>query len=230
MNQSKSIVLLSSGLDSTVNLFLAHKRSQVVQTLTFNYGQRALAKEVECAKKLSDYLNISHAVIDLPWLKNIGNSSLNNIQFNVPTGKEVSINDPAVSTQTAKSVWVPNRNGVFLNIAACLAEAAGADQVIPGFNLEEATTFPDNSEAYMEAATTAFKFSTANGVKVVCHTVKMQKTEIMKIAIEEKVPLELIWPCYLSHQKWCGECESCLRTKRAMIQNNLDTKKFFAGE
>ena len=71
MNQSKSIVLLSSGLDSTVNLFLAHKRSTVVQTITFNYGQRALVKEVEHSKKLSDHLNIPHVVIDLPWLKNI---------------------------------------------------------------------------------------------------------------------------------------------------------------
>lgn len=229
MNPSKSIVLLSSGLDSTVNLFLAHKKSQVVQTITFNYGQRALVKEVECSKKLSDYLNIPHVVIDLPWLKNIGSSSLNNSQFTVPTGNDVSIADHIVSTQTAKSVWVPNRNGVFLNIAASLAEAVKADQIIPGFNLEEAATFPDNSEAYMEAATKAFQFSTANHVKVVSYTVKMQKTEIMKIAIEEKVPLNLIWPCYFSYDQWCGECESCLRTKRAMIQNNIETKEFFAG-
>ncbi|MBC7456905.1 MAG: 7-cyano-7-deazaguanine synthase QueC [Bdellovibrionaceae bacterium] len=228
MNQSKSIVLLSSGLDSTLNLFLAHKKSQVVQTLTFNYGQRALAKEVEYSKKLSDYLNISHMVIDLPWLKNIGSSSLNNSQFTVPTGKAVSIADHAVSTQTAKSVWVPNRNGVFLNIAACLAEAAKADQIIAGFNLEEAATFPDNSEAFIEAATKSFEFSTSNHVKVVSYTVKMHKTEIMKTAVDEKVPFNLIWPCYFSYDQWCGECESCLRTKRAMIQNNIATNKFFA--
>lgn len=227
MNQSKSIVLLSAGLDSTVNLFLAHKQSQVVQAITFNYGQRALAKEVECSEKLSDYLNIPHNVIDLPWLKNIGSSSLNNDQFTVPTGKSISIADHAISTQTAKSVWVPNRNGVFLNIAACLAEAAKADQIIPGFNLEEAATFPDNSEAYINAATAAFAFSTSNHVKVLSHTVKMHKTEIMKIAIEEKVPLHMIWPCYFSYEKWCGECESCLRTKRAMTQNNIDTSNFF---
>ncbi len=229
MSQSKSIVLLSSGLDSTVNLFLARKRSEVIQTITFNYGQRALVKEVECSQKISDYLNIPHTVIDLPWLKNIGSSSLNNNQFNVPTGQNVSIADHAVSTQTAKSVWVPNRNGVFLNIAACLAEAAKANQIIPGFNLEEAATFPDNSEAYMNAATKAFTFSTSNHVKVISYTVKMQKTEIMKIAIEEKIPLHMIWPCYFSYEKWCGECESCLRTKRAMIQNNLETQEFFKG-
>ena len=229
MNQIKSIVLLSSGLDSTVNLFLAHKKSNVVQTVTFNYGQRALLKEIECSQKISNFLNIPHVVIDLPWLKNIGSSSLNNEKYTVPTGQAVSIADHAVSTQTAKSVWVPNRNGVFLNIAACLAEAAQADQVIPGVNLEEAATFPDNSEAYMNAATAAFTFSTSNHVKVVSYTVKMEKTEIMKIAIDEKIPLNMIWPCYFSFENWCGECESCLRTKRAMIQNNMDIKEFFKG-
>jgi 7-cyano-7-deazaguanine synthase len=110
-----------------------------------------------------------------------------------------------------------------------LAEAAKADQIIPGFNLEEAATFPDNSEAYMEAATSAFKFSTSNHVKVVSYTVKMQKKQIMKIALEEKVPLNLIWPCYFSGDQWCGECESCLRTQRAMVQNNIDIQEFFTG-
>lgn len=229
MRQNKSIVLLSAGLDSTVNLFLAHKKSQVVQTITFNYGQRALVKELEFAKKISDYLKIPNLVVDLPWLKSIGTSSLTNNQFVIPTGKDVSISDHNVSTQTAKSVWVPNRNGIFLNIAAAFAEAVQADQVIPGFNLEEAATFPDNSEGYMQAATSAFKFSTSNQVQVVSYTVNMQKSEIMKIAQQEKVPLNLIWPCYFSESKWCGQCESCLRTQRAMIQNNIDIQEFFSG-
>ncbi len=227
MNPSKSVILLSSGLDSTVNLFLAHQRTQVVQTITFDYGQRARDKEIHFSQKLSQHLNIPHRVIDLPWLKNIGNSSLNNSQFEIPTGQQVSIDDMQVSTQSAKSVWVPNRNGVFLNIAACLAEAAQADVIVPGFNIEEATTFPDNSEAYMDAATSAFKFSTANQVKVVSYTVKMKKTEIMKIALQEEIPLHLLWPCYFSKDRWCGECESCLRTKRAMIDNKIGVKEFF---
>lgn len=229
MNLPKSIVLLSSGLDSTVNLFLARHQSEVIQTITFDYGQRALVKEIECAQKLSSELKIPHTVIDLPWLKNIGSSSLNNTQYKVPTGRDVSITDHQISTQTAKSVWVPNRNGVFLNIAACLAEASGAVQIIPGFNLEEASTFPDNSEAYMDAATEAFAYSTSNQVRVVSYTVKMQKSEIMKIALDQKVPLNKIWPCYFSFEKWCGECESCLRTKRAMIQNQIDPQDYFTG-
>ena len=62
-------------------------------------------------------------------------------------------------------MWVPNRNGVFIAIAAAFAESLGADLVVTGFNAEEAATFPDNSAAFAAAATESLRFSTANGVR-----------------------------------------------------------------
>lgn len=225
--KNKAVVLLSAGLDSTVNLFLAQKDYEILKTVTFNYGQKAADKEIQQSKKISTGLNITHEVIDVPWLGTISTSSLNRQDQRIPTGKEVSIDNHDVSLQTAKSVWVPNRNGVFLNIAAAIAETLKAQVIIPGFNKEEASTFPDNSEAYMKAATEAFKFSTQNHVEVKCLTLHMDKTEIVRKALEEKVPLKLLWPCYFSGDQWCGQCESCLRTKRAMMQNHVDVKEYF---
>lgn len=224
---NKSIVLLSAGLDSTVNLFLALKETQVQRTITFNYGQRAAEKEIAQSKKISDHLKISHTVVDLPWLKQISTSSLTNEKLSIPSGSAVSIDDMVVSTMTAQSVWVPNRNGVFLNIAASFAEALGAKTIIPGFNVEEAQTFPDNSQAFMNATDIAFRFSTKNNVHVSCFTADMNKTQIMKAALIENVPLDLMWPCYLNGAKWCGQCESCQRTKRAMAANGVNTLKYF---
>ncbi len=47
-----SIVLLSGGLDSAVNLFAASQETAVSLALTFNYGQKAAEKEIECARLL----------------------------------------------------------------------------------------------------------------------------------------------------------------------------------
>ena len=47
--------------------------------------------------------------------------------------------------ESAKNVWVPNRNGAFINIAASFCDAYEADYIVIGFNAEEAVTFPDNS-------------------------------------------------------------------------------------
>lgn len=215
-----AVVLLSGGLDSTVNFFAAlNDGLQVKLAVTFNYGQRAAEREIAAAAQICNHAKIPHQVIGLPWLKNITNTALVNLNENVPQGANVKIDDYEQSMSTAKSVWVPNRNGVFLNIAAALAEANGADYVIPGFNFEEAQTFPDNSHEYLEQTTKALSFSTANKVQAHCYTVKMNKTQIVQFAKTLDVPFKLIWSCYMDGQVPCGTCESCQRLGRALQQN-----------
>lgn len=223
----KAVVLLSSGLDSSVNLFQAHATEDVVLALTFDYGQKAAKKEIEHSAHLAEYLKVPHKVLSLPWFKDFNKSSLLVESEEVPTGRQVDIQSHEQSLQTAKSVWVPNRNGIFLNIAAAFAEALKAKIVVPGFNVEEAATFPDNSEAFMKELTASLYFSTANQVAVECFTVKLQKTEIVKKGMTLNMPWHLLWPCYFSKEKWCGECESCLRSKRAFAAAGVETSNYY---
>ncbi len=211
----KSVVLLSSGLDSTVNLYRAAKESKVVMAITFDYGQRAAAREIHFAGLLSAKLEIPHRVIHLPWFRDFTESSLVNRKMDIPT-TSVEIDSFEASTNSAKAVWVPNRNGIFLNIGAAFTESVQAEWLIPGFNAEEATTFPDNSEAYLQAATKSFFFSTGNHVQVKCFTTALDKTEIVKLGRTLNVPFDLIWTCYFGEEKPCGQCESCQRFSRAM--------------
>jgi 7-cyano-7-deazaguanine synthase len=223
----KAVVLLSSGLDSSVNLFQAVEKEEVVLALTFDYGQKAAKKEIEHSAKLANYLKIPHKVLSLPWFKDFNKSSLLVESEAVPTGKNVDIQSHEQSLQTAKSVWVPNRNGIFLNIGAAFAEALGAQIVIPGFNAEEAATFRDNSETFMKELTASLSYSTANQVQVECFTVKLQKPDIVKKGMALNMPWHLLWPCYFSKEKWCGECESCLRSKRAFTVAGVDVHNLY---
>lgn len=223
----KSVVLLSSGLDSTVNLHQAKKEGSVLLALTFDYGQRAAKKEIISAKKIAKFLQVSHKVIRLPFFKNLGKSSLLDTTQSVPSGKNVQIDNLKRSQKTAKSVWVPNRNGIFLNIAAGFAESMGANFVIPGFNIEEAATFPDNSSGFLKTLDQSFSFSTSNQVKTHCFTTSLNKTEIVKLGVKLKVKWELLWPCYHGGKKWCGKCESCLRSKRAFLAARISTEKYY---
>lgn len=211
----KSVVLLSSGLDSTVNLYAALKQSRVVLALTFDYGQRARHKEIECAQKICKELGVNHKIVSLPFFTDWGTSSLTDHKKSLPLGNEIKIDDLKTSQDTAKSVWVPNRNGVFLNIAAGFAESLSADWIVPGFNKEEATTFADNSDVFLQQASKSFSYSTANSVEAVCFTIQMTKSEIVEFGLKLNVNFKNIWPCYQDLPTWCGECESCLRSKRA---------------
>lgn len=213
---SSCVVLLSSGLDSTVNLAWAiHKGHQVRTAITFDYGQKAAAAEIRQSKKICDYYEIEHQLIELPWLQRLTRSSLVDLSVAVPVGEQVQIDNLEVSKQTAEAVWVPNRNGVFLNIAASFAESLGAEYVVTGFNKEEAATFPDNTPEFLSALDQSFKYSTQAKVKTLSATTHMTKIEIVKLGQTLSAPFDMMWPCYFSENELCRECESCQRFFRA---------------
>ncbi|UCE26573.1 MAG: 7-cyano-7-deazaguanine synthase, partial [Candidatus Coatesbacteria bacterium] len=142
-----SVVLLSGGLDSAVNLAEAAARTKPALALTFDYGQRAAPREAEAAAELAKHYNVLHKVIELPWFTEL-----------LPPA--VAPGGPADADVTDEAVWVPNRNGVFVAVGAAHAEALGASLLVTGFNAEEATAFPDNSAEYINAANRALVYST----------------------------------------------------------------------
>lgn len=221
-NKKKAIVLLSGGLDSTVNLFESHEALLVDLVLTFDYGHRASRREIQCAQSLCHKLGLKHQVVEVPFFRDFTKSSLVNRDVQLPQGKSVNINDFRKCAETAKQVWVPNRNAIFINIAAAFAEDRGCDYVVVGFNVEEAQTFPDNTQEFLDCVDKSLAYSTSNQVKMKCFTTRKNKTEIVRRAMELGIDFEELWPCYASDEKWCGECESCLRFERAIS----DAKKF----
>lgn len=218
MQRRKSVVLLSGGLDSTANLAICAERDEPVLALTFNYGQRAFARELEAARAFCEAYGVEHQLVEIPWLGRLGGSSLTDTSAEVPVLGSDQLDDRGVTEKSAKSVWVPNRNGVLINVAAAFAERRGAERVILGFNREEATTFPDNSRAYMDQATEALKFSTSNQVQVFSYTVDWDKREIVAELrkLKRAFPFERVWSCYHGGNQPCRTCESCQRFARAI--------------
>jgi len=76
MTVKTGVILLSSGLDSLVSLYLAKEICDVKLALTFDYGQKAAQDEIEAAKKIAERFNIEHKAITLPFLKEATNNSL----------------------------------------------------------------------------------------------------------------------------------------------------------
>jgi len=210
---NKAVVLLSAGLDSTVSLAYGVKTLEVVLGLTFNYGQRAAKKEIEQSKKILEFYSIPHEVVELPFLQKITKTALVSAKEDIPS--DVDLNDTAATINSMAKVWVPNRNGLFINIAASYAESLGAKYIITGFNAEEAKTFSDNSREFVLAVNSALKYSTQNQVKVISFTQNLEKEEIYRLGEKIGAPLDLIWSCYYGGNEMCGKCESCLRLIRA---------------
>jgi 7-cyano-7-deazaguanine synthase len=208
----KAVSILSGGLDSVVALKLSMEELEVLLALTFDYSQKAREREIEYSRKVCEILGIQHKVIQIPWLRDITGTSL--VEGEIPEVREEEL-DSEKAFETARQVWVPNRNGVFINIAAAFAESIGAKYIVVGFDAEEAETFPDNSPEFVKAANKALSYSTLSGVEVFAPLIRMNKEDIVRAGIKHKAPLEWSWSCYSSGEKPCMKCESCVRRKRA---------------
>ena len=213
-----AIVLLSAGLDSTVNCYLTKRDYQNITALCFDYGQRASQKELSKASQIAKELQIPFQSLNLPWLKDLSDSALTSASTHLP--KNVDISDINETQKSAQAVWVPNRNAIFIHIAAAFAKGKNTD-IIVGFNKEEAMTFPDNSEKFVQSINNTLNLSTFSKVQVKSYTLQMNKKEIVQLGKSIGVNFDLIWSCYEGKETPCGLCESCLRTKAAFASSDI---------
>jgi 7-cyano-7-deazaguanine synthase len=212
-----AILLLSGGLDSTVASYLARKEARPILALTVDYGQKAAGRELAAAYLIARTLEIPHRTVYLPFLREAARGALVDPNREVPKPDDRDLDDrDGWAAASARAVWVPNRNGAFLAMAATHAESLGAQYVVTGFNREEAATFPDNSADFLEATNRALEFSTSNRVRVMSPTLSFDKVGIVREAVREGIPIELCWSCYLGEKEPCRTCESCRRFERAV--------------
>jgi len=214
-----SVALLSGGLDSTVATTLAAREGRVVLAVTVDYGQRARRREIGAARTICEGLGLRHEVLDARWLAREPGGALTG-EGAVPEPGEGELEGPAAE-RSAEAVWVPNRNGLLVNMAATRAEALGASHVVVGFNAEEGATFPDNSEAFLEAADRALALSTRRGVTLWAPLIDLDKEGIVRRARQVGAPLQSVWPCYGDGERPCERCESCRRFLRGLERAGL---------
>lgn len=212
-----AVVLLSGGLDSAVNLALAAKEKRAHWALTMRYGQRAEAAELKAAAELCAHYGVVWRPVDVSWLGHVNPTALTRLGAKMPKPSTAELDSAQFSDASMRAVWVANRNGVFLNIAAAYAEALGVSEVLTGYNREEAATFPDNSAEFLDATNHAFSYSTLNKVKASSYTIAWDKSRILEEALKLELPLDKVWSCYEAGPARCWKCESCKRSERALL-------------
>ena len=215
----KAISVMSGGLDCTVATSVYDKDYEI-HAITFNYGQKASEQEIKASGKICEKMGWNHYVVDLPWLAQISNSSLNTSE-EIPEVTEEDLNNIEKSSETASNVWVPARNTVFTSIALSYAESIGAEIIIVGWNGEEGETFPDNSKEYLEEFNELIEVGSPDKIRIEAPAIDLNKEEIVELGLEVGAPMELSYSCYKGEENPCGVCESCMRRKRAFKKMGL---------
>ena len=209
----KAISVFSGGLDCTVATCV-YDNDYEIHAITFNYGQKAFAQELKASRKICEEMGWTHEVIDLPWLSDISNSSLNT-DDNIPEVSENDLDDIDKSSETASNVWVPARNTVFTSIALSYAESIGAEIIIVGWNNEEGLTFPDNSQEFLNEFNELIKVGSPDKIRIEAPAINLNKEELVELGVKVGAPMKLSYSCYKGEDEPCGVCESCVRRNRA---------------
>lgn len=196
---NKAIILLSGGLDSLVALDIISKKYDEILALFFNYGQKSYQEEKEAVVKISQKYSIKYNEISLPFLKEITKNSL--------------VEEDKNNFAELKDVWIPNRNGLFLNIAGCFCDAVNFDVIVFGANKEESLSFSDNKEEFVQLATKYFNYSTMKHPKVIAPCSNMTKIDLVNYMVDNNLEFDLIKSCYqnknITGKKHCNNCMSC---------------------
>jgi len=207
MKQSKTVLIYSGGIDSTVLLYDLLNSGHDVQALSVNYGQRH-GKELDCAKSLCKQLNVEHHVADLTALNPLlSGSSLTSPHVQVPEGH--------YEDESMKATVVPNRNMILLSIATGWAMSTGASSVSYAAHSGDRAIYPDCREEFADAMNSVMEIAGWDKVSLNRPFSSLTKADIVKLGDELGVPFEQTWSCYKGGQVHCGVCGTCVERREA---------------
>ena len=202
-NFKKAICILSGGMDSSLASYIAKNDGYEIIAVHFNYGQRTQNRELKAFRDICKDLKILQKYeIDIPFFTQIGASALTDNNIDVPT-EGIKPGVPIT--------YVPFRNGIFLSIAAAIAEKECASAMYIGVVQEDSSGYPDCTDKFISDITKAINQGTKDETKIEIKTplVHLTKAQIVEEALKLNVPLEHTWSCYKEEEKACGICDSC---------------------
>jgi 7-cyano-7-deazaguanine synthase len=200
MEKSRAVLILSGGMDSTTLLYDLAKQGYDVSAVTFDYSQRH-KKEIACARRTCEKLQIPHKIIDISVLNELAPSCLTREKWDVPDGH--------YAEDTMKQTVVPNRNMVFLSLAGAYAVGIGATHLFYAAHSGDHTIYPDCRPPFVSAMATALHLCDWSDIILQAPFLYMTKGDIVKQGLALGVEYADTWTCYKGEEFSCGTCGSC---------------------
>jgi len=225
-NQSKAVVLLSGGLDSTTVLAMARHQGYRCYCLSFAYGQRQVVELQRARDNAAFYQAERHLVLEV-GLDKIGGSALTG-DIEVPKNSGVCL-DGGQSAGEIPVTYVPGRNTIFLSYAMAWAEVVGAWDIFIGVNAMDYSGYPDCRPEYLRAFGELANLATRAGVsgegKFVIHAplMRMTKKEIVLAGMALGVDYQKTHSCYDPDPQGlaCGACDACQLRRKGFAEAGL---------
>lgn len=194
MLPSHAILLLSGGLDSTMLLYDLLDQGVKVHCLLFQYGQRHLG-ELDYARRHCRTLNVKYTEIELHKIQGLFKRS--------------------ALTDGDGTIVVPNRNAVFLHVAAGIAASQKIELVTIACNRDDQADFPDCTFEFINAMNETLEAAKIS-VEICAPYILQSKRDIVLRAREKGWPYHDTLSCYEGTE--CGKCDACKKRIAAILE------------
>lgn len=217
--QSKLVMSLSGGLDSTVLLYQMMKDHAIeaseVVVISFYYGSKHNPFENQAAINICTELGIRNKhQVDLTQILGKSRSALTAYDKAVPEGH--------YEAENMRETVVPGRNTLFASVLMAIAQEVGAPMVAMGIHSGDHHIYPDCRPEWAGYMDKVYDVATEGKVKFITPYIHIDKADIVRIGHVLKVPFLKTRTCYKRQNDACGKCGSCQERLTAFARNGLD--------
>lgn len=209
MKRSRSIVLLSGGLDSTVAFYQALDEVKVAMAISFDYNQRHLV-ELEYAAETARRENVPHETIDMTSIGQL-------LQGSALSDRHVEVPDGHYAEESMKATIVPNRNTIMLSMAVGAAIGMGVSQVWAAMHAGDHPIYPDCRPEFINKLNELIPIATESDVQIVTPFIDISKQQIIRKGFNLGVNFSETWSCYKGGDIHCGRCGTCVERAEAFF-------------
>ena len=209
-NKDEAVVVFSGGQDSTTCLAWAVQNYKKVYAVSFDYGQRH-KKELECAAKIAEKMNVEQVVLKLDELNALAPNSL--------TREEISVDQDAPEEGPPNS-FVEGRNLLFLTYAAIFAKTHGVSDVITGVSQSDFSGYPDCRDVFIKSLNVTLNLAMDYEFDIITPLMWIDKESTWEMA-DKLGAFDLVrnetLTCYNGIiGDGCGQCPSCKLRRRGL--------------
>jgi 7-cyano-7-deazaguanine synthase len=111
--------------------------------------------------------------------------------------------------------YAPNRNMVFLSLAAAYAEGIDAADVFYGAQAQDEYGYWDCTVDFLSKINDLLRLNREQPVTVHAPFVRKSKAEVLRIGLELGVDFAHTWSCYRGGAEPCGTCPTCVERAAA---------------
>ena len=205
-----SVAIVSGGLDSVTLLHhLVRTEQRHPAIITFRYGQKH-AREIDCARAQAALLGCQeHLVLDLsPLAVLFAHSALVDAGIPIPQANDIHGN-PQPPT------YVPNRNMIFLALAAAYAESHGVSDVYYGAQRHDLYGYWDTTPDFLARLNHVYALNRTTPIQIHAPFVHHSKADLLRLGLLLGIDYAKTWSCYAGGERACGHCPTCAERLQA---------------